>query len=231
LTITSPTSETAEFGYYITFGVSGMNSSAQGIVLTLDGNSYTFSQLPVTIAVNYGQWVSYSFNSPVSTSLSDLQFVWVSTSGLDNKQSDTFMPHQAGSVIGNYENEYFYYFNQQGIPSNGPDWTLNVNGQTYTLTPTQTLTITSTSSSLSWTAYNTSANNVVYYPSPSSGTAHPGTNTITYESEVTATGVSSEFVLVFNPKFWFFFAFLLLNKSDILGHGGENKKILNRTRS
>jgi len=231
VTITSPTTEIAEFGYYITFSVSGMNSSAQGTVLTLDGNSYTFSQLPVTIAVNYGQWVSYSFNSPVSTSLSDLQFVWVSTSGLDNKQSDTFMPHQAGSVIGNYENEYIYYFNQQGIPSNGPDWTLNVNGQTYTLTPTQTLKIVSTSSSLSWTAYNVSANGVVYYPSPSSGTAHPGTNTITYESEVTATGVSNEFVLVLNPKFWLFSALLLLNKSDILGHGGRNKRILNRTRA
>ncbi|NAY82452.1 MAG: hypothetical protein GU362_06215 [Thaumarchaeota archaeon] len=202
--ITSPTSETAEFGYYITFGVSGMNSSAQGTVLTLDGNTYTYSQLPVTIAVNYGQSVSYSFSSPVSTSLSDLQFVWVSTSGLDNKQSDTFTPHQAGSVIGNYESEYFYYFNQTGIPSNGPDWTLNVNGQTYTLTPTQTLKIVSTSSSLSWTAYNTSTNGVVYYPSPSSGTAHPGTNTIHYNSEVTATGISNEFVLVLNPKFWFF---------------------------
>jgi hypothetical protein len=231
LTITQPTTETAEFGYYITFSVTGMNSSAQGTVLTVNGSSYTYSQLPVNFAVTSGQSVSYSFNSPVSTSLSDLQFVWVSTSGLDNKQSDTFMPHQAGSVIGNYENEYFYYFNQTGIPSNGPDWTLNVNGQNYTLTPTQTLKIVSMSSSLSWTAYNTSANNVVYYPSPSSGTAHPGTNTITYESEETATGVSSEFVLVLNSKFWFFFSFLLLNKSDILGHGGENKRILNRTRS
>jgi len=206
--ITSPTTEIAEFGYYITFGVSGMNSSAQGTVLTLDGNSYSYSQLPVTIPVNYGQSVSYSFSSPVSTSLSDLQFVWVSTSGLDNKQSDTFTPHQAGSVIGNYESEYSYYFNQTGIPSNGPDWTLNVNGQNYTLTPTQTLKIVSTSSSLSWTAYNVSTNGVVYYPSPSSGTAHPGTTTITYESQLTATGVSNEFVLVLNPKFWFFFSFL-----------------------
>jgi len=231
LIITSPTTETAEFGYYITFGVSGMNSSAQGTVLTVNGSSYTYSQLPVTIAVNYGQSISYSFNSPVSTSLSDLQFVWISTSGLDNKQSDTFTPHQAGSVIGNYESEYLYYFNQTGIPSNGPDWTLNVNGQNYTLSPTQTLTIISTSSSLSWTAYNVSANGVVYYPSPSSGTAHPGNTTITYESQLTATGVSNEFVLVLNPKFWFFFAFLLLNKSDILGHGGRNKRILSRTRA
>jgi len=227
LTITQPTIETAEFGYYITFGVSGMNSSAQGTVLTVNGKSYSYSQLPVTIPVNYGQSVSYSFSSPVSTLLSDLQFVWVSTSGLDNKQSDTFTPHQAGSVIGNYESEYFYYFNQTGIPSNGPDWTLNVNGQTYTLSPTQTLTITSTSSSLSWTAYNVSANNVVYYPSPSSGTAHPGTTTIHYNSEVTATGVSNEFVLVLNPKFWFFFVFLLLNKSDIKGYAEQGRRILN----
>jgi len=214
LTITSPTTETAEFGYYITFSVTGMNSSAQGTVLTVNGNSYTYSQLPVKIPVNYGQSVKYSFSSPVSTSLSDLQFVWVSTSGLDNKQSDTFTPHQAGSVIGNYESEYFYYFNQTGIPSNGPDWTLNVNGQNYTLTPTQTLKIASTSSSLSWTAYNVSTNGVVYYPSPSSGTAHPGTTTIHYNSEVTATGVSNEFILVLNSKFWFFFTILFLNKRE-----------------
>jgi hypothetical protein len=229
LIITSPTTETAEFGYYITFSVSGMNSSAQGTVLTVNGSSYTYSQLPVTIAVNYGQSVKYSFSSPVSTSLSDLQFVWISTSGLDNKQSDTFTPHQAGSVIGNYESEYLYYFNQTGIPSNGPDWTLNVNGQNYTLSPTQTLTITSTSSSLSWTAYNVSANGVVYYPSPSSGTAHPGNTTITYESQLTATGVSNEFVLVLNSKFWFFFAILFLDKSERMVQDKKRKEAECRT--
>jgi hypothetical protein len=230
LIITSPTSETAEFGYYITFSVTGMNSSAQGTVLTLDGNTYTYSQLPVTIAVNYGQSVSYSFSSPVSTSLPNVQFVWISTSGLDNKQSDTFTPHQAGSVIGNYESEYFYYFNQTGIPSNGPDWILNVNGQNYTLTPTQTLKIVSTSSSLSWTAYNVSANGVVYYPSPSSGIAHPGNTTITYESQLTATGVSNEFVLVLNPKFWFFFSFLLLNKSERMVQDKDKRRMPNEKR-
>jgi len=229
LIITSPTTEIAEFGYYITFSVSGMNSSAQGTVLTVNGSSYSYSQLPVTIAVNYGQSVKYSFSSPVSTSLSDLQFVWISTSGLDNKQSDTFTPHQAGSVIGNYESEYFYYFAQTGIPSNGPDWTLNVNGQNYTLSPTQTLKIVSTSSSLSWTAYNVSANGVVYYPSPSSGTAHPGNTTITYESQLTATGVSNEFVLVLNSKFWFFFAILFLDKSERMVQDKKRKEAECRT--
>jgi len=77
------------------------------------------------------------------------------------------------------------------------------------------LKIVSTSSSLSWTAYNVSANNVVYYPSPSSGTAHPGNTTITYESEVTATGVSNEFVLVFNSKFWFFLM-LIVKPFDVV---------------
>jgi len=230
VTITSPTIEIAEFGYYITFGVSGMNSSAQGTVLTVNGNSYTYSQLPVKFAVDYGQSVNYSFSSPVSTSISDLQFVWVSTSGLDNKQSDTFTPHQAGSVIGNYESEYFYYFNQTGIPSNGPDWTLNVNGQNYILSPTQTLKIVSTSSSLSWTAYNVSANGGVYYPSPSSGTAHPGTTTIHYYSEVTATGVSNEFILVFNPKFWFFLTILFLDKSERMVQDKDKRRMPNEKR-
>jgi hypothetical protein len=201
LTITSPTSETAEFGFYITFGVSGMNSSAQETVITLDGDPYAYYQLPATIAVNYGQSVSYSFSSPVSTSLSDLKYVWVSTSGLDNKQSDTFTPTQAGNVIGNYESEYIYYINQQGIPSNGPDWSVSVNGQTYTETPTSTITIITTAYGLPWTAYNTSSNGVIYYASPNTGTAYPGTTTINYKSEITATGVVNGFVFVLGPKF------------------------------
>jgi len=106
LTITQPTTEIAEFGYYITFSASGLGSDAQGTVLTVNGKSYTYSQLPVTIAVNYGQSVSYSFNSPIYSSTNGKRYVWVSTSGLDNKQTDTFTPTQPGSVIGNYVTQY-----------------------------------------------------------------------------------------------------------------------------
>jgi len=106
LTITQPTTEIAEFGFYITFNASGLGSNAQGAVLSVNGQNYTYSQLPVTIPVNYGQSVSYSFYSPIYASTNGVRYVWVSTSGLDNKQSDTFTLHQSGYITGNYITQY-----------------------------------------------------------------------------------------------------------------------------
>ncbi|MGC8558586.1 MAG: InlB B-repeat-containing protein [Nitrososphaeria archaeon] len=194
VTLISPASETAEFGYYINFSVSGMNSSAQGAVLTIDGNPYSYLQLPAIVAVPYGQSVSYSFSSPVLSSIAALKYAWVSTAGLDNRQSGTFTPARTGSVVGVYQVLYTYYINQSGIPKNGPDWSVTVNGQTYTEPPTSTVTVTSTTSKLQWAAYNASAaNGALYYPSPNSGPAYPGTTVIKYHlAYIPVNGTSSE---------------------------------------
>ncbi|MGC9146062.1 MAG: InlB B-repeat-containing protein [Nitrososphaeria archaeon] len=112
----SPITEVAYFlkEYNVTFNETGLDSSAQGTVLTVNGTSYTYSQLPVTITVVSGQTLTYSWASPVSGG-NGIRFIWISTSGLDTAQSGSFKVTQSGYVTGNYQKQY--YLNMSVSPS------------------------------------------------------------------------------------------------------------------
>jgi len=105
ITLNSPVNETANFDTSITFSANGLNNNAQGTVLTVNGQSYTYSQLPLTIYVSPGSSVSFSWISPISGGSSAL-FVWTSTSGLSTSQSGTITISTPGSVTASYSDYY-----------------------------------------------------------------------------------------------------------------------------
>jgi len=105
ITLNSPITETANFDTSITFNANGLNSNAQGTVLTVNGQSYTYSQLPVTFYATPGSSFSFSWSSPISGGSGAL-FVWKSTSGLSTSQSGTITVSTPGSVTASY-NEYY----------------------------------------------------------------------------------------------------------------------------
>jgi len=105
ITLNSPVNETANFNVSITFSANGLNSNAQGTVLTVNGQSYTYSQLPVTFYASPGSSFSFSWSSPISGG-SGAEFVWISTSGLSTSQSGTVTVSTPGSVTASY-NEYY----------------------------------------------------------------------------------------------------------------------------
>jgi len=116
ITMNSPVNETANFDIGITFSASGLNSNAQGTVLTVNGQSYTYSQLPVTIYASPGSSISFSWISPVSGG-TGTQFVWTSTSGLRTSQSGTITVSSPGSVTASYQEQFYLTINAN--PSSG----------------------------------------------------------------------------------------------------------------
>jgi len=105
ITMNGPITETAYFQILITFSANGLGSDAQGTILTVNGQSYGYSNLPVTVAVSYGSTVSYSWSSPVSAGTGK-RYVWQSTSGLASSQSGSFTATQPGSVTASYATQY-----------------------------------------------------------------------------------------------------------------------------
>ena len=104
ITMNGPITETAYFQIVITFSASGLGSDAQGTVLTVNGQSYGYSSLPVSITVPYGSTVSYSWTSPVPGA-AGVQYTWISTSGLASGQSGSFTATQPGSVTATYQKQ------------------------------------------------------------------------------------------------------------------------------
>jgi len=109
VTVDYPITETADFvalpqPVTITFSANGLGSDAQGTVLTVNGQSYGYSSLPVSITVPYGSTISYSWTSPVPGA-AGVQYVWQSTSGLATAQSGSFTATQPGSVTATYQKQ------------------------------------------------------------------------------------------------------------------------------
>jgi uncharacterized repeat protein (TIGR02543 family) len=85
----------------ITFSQSGLDSSASGTVVTVNGTAKTFSQLPYVASANTGDTLIFSYQTNVSSSVSGKQFFNTAvnvTSPLTVSATET--------VTGSYETQY-----------------------------------------------------------------------------------------------------------------------------
>jgi len=99
--------ETANYNVALTISANGLESSAQGTIVTVNGNPYTYSQLPVTLYIAPGSTVTYSWNSPVPSG-TGVRFVWASTSGQATGQTGSFsMPSSPVALTGSYQKQYY----------------------------------------------------------------------------------------------------------------------------
>ena len=93
----------------VSFGYSGLTSDASGTVVTINSVSYAESALPVSLWVDSGNSVAYSFAGTVASSgsPSNTQYLWDSTSGLDTLETNPSLTVSgAGTVTGNYVTRY-----------------------------------------------------------------------------------------------------------------------------
>jgi len=101
----------------VTFFANGINSDAGEAVLTVDGVSFFYSQLPASFTWEVGSSHSFEWKSPIGAG-SGKQYVWVSTSGLSTARSGTInVPSGGGSVTAAYKTEY--YLTMQPNPPEG----------------------------------------------------------------------------------------------------------------
>jgi len=89
--------------YSVLFTQTGLSSDTTGTVVTVNGNTKSFSDLPFTLWVNSDSSVTYSYNSPVSSTVTGKRFKLVSVTGPASPITVT------GSAIatGNYKTQYY----------------------------------------------------------------------------------------------------------------------------
>jgi hypothetical protein len=119
--------------YSITFGQTGLDSTATGTVVTVNSDAKTYSQLPYTIWVNAGSSVTYSYNSPVSSSTSGKRFRLNTVTGPTSPITVT----SSIMITGNYVIQYSVTFSHSGLDSTATGTVVTVNGdaKTYTQLP------------------------------------------------------------------------------------------------
>ncbi len=99
---------------YVTFETTPMQSTTAP-VLTVDGVSYTYQQLPLTIAYNINSKHSYSFASPISGATST-RYAYSSISGCGvSTQSGNFTAISNCTMLATYKTQY--YLNMQANPN------------------------------------------------------------------------------------------------------------------
>ena len=93
---------------WITFDQTGVDPNFTGTVVTVDGTSYNVTTLPVSFWWDAGSWVhTFAYSSPLVITPNAKQNVWVSTTGLSDKQSDTISINASGTITGNYKTQYY----------------------------------------------------------------------------------------------------------------------------
>jgi hypothetical protein len=130
ITVTGPTTVTGNYviQYLVTFAQTGLDSTATGTVVTVNGNSKTFTDLPYTVWVDSGGSVTYSYTSTVSSSTPDRQFRLYTVSGPASPITVT----GATTVTGNYCIQYKITFTQTGLDSSATGTVVTVNGNAKT---------------------------------------------------------------------------------------------------
>jgi len=133
--VTGPTTITGVYcaQYLVTFAQSGLDSTATGTVVTVNGSAKALTNLPYTSWVDSGSSVIYSFNSPVSSTVSGKRFRLSSVSG----PVSPITVSAPTTVTGNYVIQYLFTFAQSGLDSSATGMVVTVNGspKTYSNLP------------------------------------------------------------------------------------------------
>jgi hypothetical protein len=102
--------------YSVTFTHTGLDSTAVGSVVTVNGNTKGFGDLPFTVWVDNGSSVTYSYNDIVLSGVTGERFKQTSVTGPGSPITVT----GAVTVTGNYKTQYKITFDQAGV---GTDFT------------------------------------------------------------------------------------------------------------
>jgi hypothetical protein len=125
-TVTGPTTVTGNYvvQYQVTFTHMGLDSSASGTVVTVNGGAKSYGDLPYTLWVDNGLLITYSYNSPVSSRVGGKQFKLTSVSG----PASTITVANSATVTGNYAIQYLMTFAQTGLDSTTTGTVVTANG-------------------------------------------------------------------------------------------------------
>jgi len=119
-TVTGPVTVTANYKtqYQVTFDQTGLDSSAIGTVVTVDGSPLDYGSLPFSQWIDEGTSITYSYEAIVSSSIQGKRFILSSVTG----STSPFTVDSPKAVVGNYVTQYYLTVTSPfGIPS-GEGW-------------------------------------------------------------------------------------------------------------
>ena len=90
----------------VTFSASGLGSDVSGVVLVVDGTTYSYSQLPVILTWDAGSTHSFAWAEAVNSTIAGKRYVWVSASGLSTSRGGSIVAECNGSVTASYKAQY-----------------------------------------------------------------------------------------------------------------------------
>ncbi|MDG6982745.1 MAG: hypothetical protein JRM74_04750 [Nitrososphaerota archaeon] len=161
------------------FSVSGVSSDSTGVVLTVDGVSYSASELPVSFSWLPGSAHTYTWSATVSTTETGKQYAWGSTSGagVTAVSGAVDAPSAGGTVTGTFTTQFYLSVTVSGSGSASPasGWFGASASVSATATPSSGSTFTS------WTGTGSGSY---------TGTANPASITMSGPVSETATFAS-----------------------------------------
>jgi hypothetical protein len=110
--------------YAVIFGQTGLPSDATGNIATVDGVPKAWADLPYTVWVDGGNSLTYSYNSPISSTIPEKQYRLNTVSGPSSPITVT----GPSTVTGNYVTQYRFTFAQNGLDSTCTGNVVTVNG-------------------------------------------------------------------------------------------------------
>ena len=134
-TVTGPTSPITVTGastvtgnyvvqYSITFSQTGLDSTATGTIVSVNGNGKVFTDLPITMWFDSGSSVTYSYTVAVPSSTSGKRFRLSNVNG----PVSPITVIAPVTVIGNYVTQYGITFTHTGLDSTAAGTVLTANG-------------------------------------------------------------------------------------------------------
>lgn len=109
--------------HQVVFSHAGLDSTATGVIVTVNGTGKVFGELPFNVVVDNGTIVSYSYTSVVPSSLSGKRFRLKDITGPTSPMTVT----SAITVVGNYVTQYSVTFDQTGLDSSATGTVITVN--------------------------------------------------------------------------------------------------------
>jgi hypothetical protein len=114
--------------HLVTFSQSGLDSSAVGTVVTVNGSAKVYADLPYPPWVDAGSVLTYAYGN-VSSSTAGKRFILTGVSGLPSP----ITVNSPTSVIGNYKTQYQVTFGQSGVGSDFVGTVVTVDGTDYSV--------------------------------------------------------------------------------------------------
>ncbi|HUW47248.1 MAG TPA: hypothetical protein VMW36_00705, partial [Patescibacteria group bacterium] len=91
----------------VTFDQLGVTPDFSSTVVVIDGTPFGRSSLPISFYWQIGSTHNFAFQTPLVVTSNEKQYAWTSTVGLSSAQSGSITVTVFGSIVANYETQYY----------------------------------------------------------------------------------------------------------------------------